>query len=67
LLAGQSSDCIQQPLPELIERRSPMKDQIVTILDLGEEKPVLAEPTAGASGLLSQSRPFCSAQIECER
>ena len=35
---------IQQSLAELIQRGSPMKDQIVTIFDLGEEEPVL---TAG--------------------
>jgi hypothetical protein len=33
---------IQQPSSELIQRCSPMKNQIVTILHLGEEKSVLA-------------------------
>ena len=33
---------IQEPSPELIERCPAIKNQIVTIFDLGEEKPLLA-------------------------
>ena len=32
---------IQQPLVEAIECGTPMKDQVVTIFDLGEKEPVL--------------------------